>query len=338
MAEQRGRYSLRAITRPARGTSLSRWWDYRVDVRPRHYRPGVLLTELGRPRWDSRAGLTGRLKPWTFPDGPTLGIRIVGALLPKAPWRECGHLSPPATFLAVYIGTHVTGRLSRRSPWLRERGFASPHRLAKASPPCGKMQDQGESNVTRRYHLPWINFKSIVYWKEACRPADKSLTLVNRRGLLEFAFINSRVSLSETMHALAFSRLIDRSNSGSTFERYREAFKIFAGEGKQREYLALPLRKWSMPLSRMNAIPTIFPPLYFVTSDRFFSRYLNAQFRRRRNWFLSFFFVCVLTTATGGYSERLNRRNATFETGTGREKVNLWKGKINLIRLELGWS
>ena len=99
LAEQRGRYSLRAITRPARGTSLSRWWDYRVDVRPRHYQPGVLLTELGSSRWDSsKRGSQGTSKPWTVPDGPILGIRIVGALLPKAPWRECGHLTPPATF------------------------------------------------------------------------------------------------------------------------------------------------------------------------------------------------------------------------------------------------
>lgn len=202
-------------------------------------------------------------------------------------------------------------------------------------PPNWKMQDQGESSVSRQFHLPWINFKPDVYWKEACRPADKSLTLVNRRGLFEFAFINSRVSLSETMHALAFSRLIDRSNSGSTFERYREAFKIFAGEGKQREYLALPLRKWSMPLSRMNAVPTIFPPLYFVTSDRFFSPYLNAQFRRRRNWFLSFFFVCSCSCRC---SERLDRRNVTFATDAARKKVNLWKEKINLIWSGLGWS
>ena len=54
LTKQRCRYSLWAVTRPARGTNLSRWWDYRVDVRPRHYQPDVLLTELGSSRWDSR--------------------------------------------------------------------------------------------------------------------------------------------------------------------------------------------------------------------------------------------------------------------------------------------
>ena len=44
----------------ARGTNLSRWWGYRMDVRPRHCQ----LTELGSSRWDSRKqGSQGTPKP-----------------------------------------------------------------------------------------------------------------------------------------------------------------------------------------------------------------------------------------------------------------------------------
>ena len=58
-------------------------------------------------------------------------------------------LTLPATFPAEYIGTHVSESLSRRSPWLRERGFASPHRLAKASPPCGMKDLTAKVTVPR---------------------------------------------------------------------------------------------------------------------------------------------------------------------------------------------
>ena len=53
----------------------------------------------------------------------------------------------------------------------------------------------------------------------------------------------------------SFKQRLVRSN------RYREVFEIFADESKQREYLARPLSKWSMPLSRMNAIGTISLPV-----------------------------------------------------------------------------
>ena len=102
-----------------RGTNLSRWWDYRMDVRPRHCWP-PLLTVLGSSRWDSRKRGPRYFCTREFiPTVPSLASGSWVRYYPR-PRREnvtvIKHLTLPATFPAEYIGTHVSGTLVPTAP------------------------------------------------------------------------------------------------------------------------------------------------------------------------------------------------------------------------------
>ena len=80
----------------ARGTNLSHWWDYRMDVRPRHCRPVT---------WYLR---TRELIP-TVPS-LTSGSWVRYYLRPlRENVTVLKRLTLPASFPALYIGTHVSG-------------------------------------------------------------------------------------------------------------------------------------------------------------------------------------------------------------------------------------